>query len=58
MNQLNKSKNVVDNLLNRLTELTTNKDLFIERVEKQQLGLIDILEEFHKSLDLPLDAFF
>jgi sulfite reductase alpha subunit-like flavoprotein len=58
MNRLNKSKNVVDNLLNRLTELTTNKDLFIERVEKQQLGLIDIIEEFHKSLDLPLDAFF
>ena len=35
MNQLNKSKNVADKLLNRLTELTTNKELFIEKIEKQ-----------------------
>ena len=58
MNKLNKSKYVANILLNRLTELATNKDLFTQRVEKQQLGLIDIIEEFHKSLDLPLDAFF
>lgn len=57
MTSKNKSKDVGNNLLNRLTELTTNKDLFTERIEKQQLGLIDILSEFHKSLDLPLDAF-
>ncbi len=37
--------------------MANNKDLFAERVEKQQLGLIDILAEFHKGLDLPLEAF-
>ncbi len=40
-----------------MTELTTSKELFIETVEKPMLGLIDILEEHHKGMDLPLDAF-
>jgi hypothetical protein len=45
-------------VLFRLTELANNKDAFTNVVEKPMLGLIDILEMFHNSLDLPLDAFF
>jgi len=38
--------------------LTTNKERWSEEVEKPMKGLIDLIGEYHESIDISIEAFF